>query len=50
MHIHTDVIAAMFAGLSALLLFHTMRALGAFMVSKGMTGPGTLIGGLATFN
>lgn len=50
MHIHTDVVAGLFAGLSALLLFHVMRTIGAYLSAHGMTGPGTVIGGLATFN
>jgi hypothetical protein len=49
-HLHTDFVAGLFAGLSALLLFHALRGLGGFLASRGYRGLGTTLGGLATFN
>lgn len=50
MHIHTDAVAFLFAGVSALLLFHLMRIGGAWLAQHNAPSAGKLIGGLATFN
>jgi hypothetical protein len=48
-HIHTDAMAVLFAGLSAVLVLHLMRMIGASLSARGV-GVGQVIGGLATFN
>lgn len=50
MHIHTDIIHLSVFALGTALIFHILRGIGSYLGGKGMTVPGQIIGGIATFN
>jgi hypothetical protein len=49
-HLHTDVISIFVGAAGVALVFHVGRWVGAYLTTKGASGPGNAIGGFFTFN
>lgn len=49
-HIHTDVISILVTTAAVLATAHVLRWGGAYLASKGMSGPGQALGAFASLN